>query len=504
VLCVAGIFSAKAQYSPSDSAYACDLNYTSINTSSIPATTTDTLYLSRGSKILKDIRYGHRANGYALNATRDMALDIQLLSGSWDAYLFLLDSNFNQIAYDDDWDGMSSSYGSHILTAITAGQYYILVSEYSYDTNPLSYTLTIDTIATTPFNQLTYTPLATFTDTTVFDTFLSSYPNHPFFMWGENNIFKAKGYSFQGSQNQLITVRDNNYNAVYVLMDNNYNILKAGEHFFTHLLQQTGTYYLALLGSYENARSETNIKLIQCNYRTYYVDNINGDDSRNGLTLGTAIKTLDTALARSNGVGKYYLTEDYEFTNENPLGVYYGEIYPYQKDIRLYMPTNSGHDVIRIYGTLKFGEQDSNYYFIIDSSTTDGYDDILDADYPSTYLEVNNMKIRNSYIPSTVFWGDDIVLRNCEFTNDTVEDEFIGMDQSTYNSLKLINCTISQNTFYEDLIYQDYDNLRLTLENTTVSGNTLSYIYPAFFYKATINLTSGSWRNNTLDSNYRY
>ncbi|MBR5027928.1 MAG: T9SS type A sorting domain-containing protein, partial [Bacteroidales bacterium] len=145
-----------------------------------------------------------------------------------------------------------------------------------------------------------------------------------------------------------------------------------------------------------------------------------------------------------------------------------------------------------------------NYYFILDSNRTSNYDDFLDADWLGTYLEVNNLKVRNSYIPSSLIWGDKVVVNNCEFTNDTIDGTFIGIDENGYNELKLINCTFSQNIFYREFIYQEYYYMKLTMENTTVSGNTFDDDYPAYFEKATVNLTSGSWRNNNLSANYYY
>ena len=262
----------------------------------------------------------------------------------------------------------------------------------------------------------------------------------------------------------------------------------------------TGTYYLVLVST--KAPQAFSIKAEQIDMPVIYVDGVNGDDSRNGLTAGTAIKTLDTAIARTKGIGKYLLTDDYTFNNQYELEVYYAEVYPYGKDINLKISANCEEDIFEIYGMMIFGENGSDYYFIIDSNSSNGFYDFLDADHYGTTLEVNNLKIRNSYIPNTIFWGDSIILRNCEFTNDTIEDYFVGIEEDQYNSLKLINCNISQNRFRSEFIYQDYDSMEVTLENTIVSGNTFSEDYPVYLYAATINLTSGNWRNNNLTANY--
>jgi len=132
VLCVAGIFSAKAQTNPSDSAYARDLSYTFINASSLPVTVTDSLV--NGGKILKDIRPGYRAKGYVITLSATKLIDIYLNQTSWDdwdEYLLLLDSNFNMIDYNDD----AINGGSRITRALNPGTYYILASEYSRSSN---------------------------------------------------------------------------------------------------------------------------------------------------------------------------------------------------------------------------------------------------------------------------------------------------------------------------------------------------------------------------------
>ena len=496
VLFVAGIFSAKAQ-SASDSAFVRDLNYTFINTSSLPVTVSGDLALTSGGKILKDIRPGKRAKGYAftLNTTKYLNIFLSESGTSWDEYLFLLDSNYNEITHNDDANGG----GSRIITNLTPGNYYIIATEYSYYSSSQAYDLSIDDIVITPLNQLTYTPI-TIPDTLT-DTFHASYPN----VWYNGYCYKAKGYSFQGTQNNYLRVIDDYWDALYVLMDNNWNVIQSGYSIFTPL-PRTGTYYLAILDQ-ETYYCNTYISTFSIqNMPTVYIDGVNGSDSRNGLTPQTALLTLDTAIARTGGIGKYYITDDYTFQNDYSLEVLYAEIYPYQKDIRLKIASDGAQDILHaLPGHLVFGEQGSNYYFILDSCGNKYYDDFLDADASGSILEVNNLKVRNTHFPSEVFYGDSIVLRNCEFTNDTFGSSFIVTVADTRNSLKLTNCNISQNLFYSNFLYQYYDAVQFTMENTTIAGNTFDEYNPVYFWEnAQINLTSGSWRNNNLTDNYYY
>ncbi len=495
VFFVVGVFTSKAQ-SPSDSSYVRDLNYTFFNMSSLPNSITDSL--ANGSKILKDLREGKRGKGYAITVNFNTYLDIQLVSGAggWDSYLFLLDANFQEVAHNDDWNGMGTSYGSHIISEVTAGQYYIIVSEYGRYTDNRPYTLTVDTISVTPLNQLTFTPVSL--PFSIQDTFSTEDPTTIIY----DTPCKAKGYSFQGTQGKFLMFDEDSTMGIDAgfLLDKDYNEIMLNS---VMKFSYTGTYYLVLFST--NAPQPFSIKAEQIDdLPTIYVDGVNGDDSRNGLTAGTAIKTLDTAIYRTQGMGKYLLTDDYTFNNQKYLGVYYAEIYPYGKDINLKIEAK-GHDIFRIYGNLVFGENGSDYYFIIDSNSNDGFYDFLDADYGGSILEVNNLKIRNSYMPSSIFLGDSIILRNCEFTNDTINDYFVSIEEEVYNSLKLINCNISQNLFYEGFIGQGEESLKVTFENTIVSGNTFNENYPVlFYYSAIINLTSGNWRNNNLSANLVY
>ena len=627
VLCVAGIFSAKAQ-SPSDSSYVRNLNFSYINVNTLPYTATGSVDVAYDGKYLKDLRMGCRATGYTINLTSSKKLDIILASGGLDSYLYILDTGFNVVLQNDDWN--NSSYGSRILYNFPAGQYFIIVTDYYInETGTSSYTLTVDEFpalamfsdltytpltigtpvtdtlkttdyvipfldsddstifrrayyakaysaqinstgvleansgsyysfvyltdnnyniisrgnsysqshhiqtpgtyriivtgtnnfdyssSTTPFtlttsmsplvnfNTMTYTPLGTVRDTTVYDTFTTTIP----FVEYDHEFYRAKGYSLQGTQNKALLIEDSNYSALYILMDNNHNILRTSWYNLSARLPQTGTYYIAVLGYSLNDDSKTHIATKEI--QTYYVDAINGNDARNGLTPGTALATLDTAIARSGGIGKYYLTEDYTFNN-NSNYTKCAQIYPYQKDIKLKLPSSGSNELFYYHGDLVFGEEGSNYYFILDSSRTD-YNGTLFYFISSSYasdLQINNMKVRNSHLNGNFAVCDGITLRNFEFTNDTIEDyrDFIESEGYINNYTKLINCNISNNNIYR-FLYFEYTNATFTMENTTVAGNTFYdyYTLPLSFYgHATANLTSGSWRNNRLSDNYYY
>ena len=624
VLFVAGIFSAKAQ-SASDSAFVRDLNYTFINTSSLPVTVTG--QLTSTTKILKDVRAGYVANGYAFSLTQTATIDFSLkppVSGSWDCYLYLLDANYNVITYDDDYY-FDSVRGSRIIRNLPAGSYYLLVSRFNlgrpssnldytltlsastavtlpsltYTTVSLNTTITDSIVATTPIitdsaieqsygnyprgkgysvqlqpgllsitasrnryiyildnnyntvyyaqtnvtyniatagtyrfvvasnrgryendttlgtftvnlrsitptalNALTYTPLGSAPDTIVYDTFASTFP----FVSYDSQYYPAKGYSFQATQKSVIDIWDNSGYPAYILMDNNYNVISTEESGFYTQLPQTGTYYLAII-YYVGYESEVNIKNFP--YQTLYVDGVNGNDARNGLTPNTALKTLDTAIARTIGIGRYYLTDDYTFGEYFRPYAYYAEIYPYQKDIRIKIPKNSSNynDPFVVYRELIFGENGGSYYFIIDSSHNDLDDGLCYGYSYGTRIELNNVKVRNSYFPDDfITYADDVVIRNCEFSNDTIGDDFIQLSYTTFNSAKLIDVNFTQNYMDYYLVYKDNDDdyrAKFSMENTNIAGNTFEYPQMGF-WRFDAELSSGSWRNNNLADSYYY
>ncbi|MBP5759119.1 MAG: hypothetical protein J6W45_06920, partial [Bacteroidales bacterium] len=616
-LCVAGVFSAKAQ-SSSDSAFVRDLSYTFINTNSLPYSTSDDISISSGGKYLKDVYTGHRAKGYAINLTSSKSLDIQLLSGNWDCMLIVLDSNYDLVVYNDDWAGNSINHniGSRISYNFAAGQYYIIATEWG-NSSSTSYDLTVDEISTgvadlstltytpltlgtpvtdtlkttdgpivsqegdyfhyayytraysiqttypcvlsvsidrsdrywqlldnnynnldspilhtpgtyrivvyskqyydedttiaTPFtitatamrlvdyNALTYKPLGAVRDTVVYDTFTA---NSLYIEEYRGNYFAASGYTFQGTQDKILSIRDSSDQLLYVLMDNNYNIIKLNWYFINMPLPQTGTYRLAVLDYYIDPDRKTRISIKDL--QTYYVDYLNGDDARNGLTPNTALKTLDTAFARSGGVGKYYLTEDYTFS-DNYITSYYAEIYPYQKDIKLNIPSSSTATAIYGIENIILGEQGGSHYFIIDSNHT-AFDYSFIYGREGSHIELNNLKVKNSYFPQNfIYYSDEVVIRDCEFLNDTFDLCFIYNHSTLLNNAHLINTNFSQNYMNYYLFYNYYDDstTTLTLENTNVVGNTFDNPQWTSDY-STVNLVSGSWRNNRLYSDYEY
>ena len=394
-LCMAGIFSAKAQ-SASDSAFARDLSYTNLNIGTLPVRMSDTLKLT--DKILKDLRSGLHAKGYSFSLSSTKCLDIALMAEDpyWDPYMYLLDSAYNSIDESDDW----GYKGCRIIDTLGAGLYHIIITtygEYNNDSLPGAYKLLIDELHLTPINQLTFTPIASMPDT-LLDTF-STILNCQTILF-DNDIYLAKGYSFQGTQDKMLNLYDDYNDAKYLLLDNNKNLIKSSFSYnFMTKLDYTGTYYLVIM-NYWNAE----VYISQQDLPVMYIDGINGNDTNTGLTVANALKTLDTAITRTNRLGTFYLTNDYTFSG-NSVRVQYAEIYPYQKDIRLHLPTSGYDDIINVWenGTLVFGEANSNYHFIIDSSHATGFYNFLDGDDYGTYLEVNNLKVSNTFFPSNVF-----------------------------------------------------------------------------------------------------
>ena len=488
VLCVAGIFSAKAQ-SSSDSAFVRDLSYTFINASSLPYSASASITTS--DKILKDIRVGRRAKGYAFQVSGSKTLDITMATGGWDSYLYLLDANYNVVTYNDDNTGIA---GSRIVRTLSAGQYYIIATTYSaYATLPANFSFSINEITVTPINSLTATALATL-PANIRDTLKSTDP----FIDVNGEIKSVKFYSFQGTQNKVLKV--DGYFPQVLLMDNNRNILKTGStSAFAAQLSRTGTYYLAFVG---NLTQDAKATISLHDYQTYYVDALNGSDAtgRNGLSTSTAFKTLDTAIARSQNIGRYYLTEDYTITNSGLRLIYYGELLPYQKDIHLYYNSSTPVGVAYAGSKLVVGENGGTYNFLIENTRFNASPIFCGYSSKNVHIEVNNLKIRNSKLKGYIGYSDTLIIRNCEYTNDSVSN--VLFYPTNTGKTEIINSTFTNDTFSIFISgYEYFNNHRIiTMENITFNSNIMGE--PQRFQNDSVVIKSGTWQNNNLKGNW--
>ena len=481
-LCVAGFFSAKAQ-SASDSAYVRDLNYTAISTTALPVTVSDTLG-DTNTKILLDVRSGRRAKGFVFTVAS--ATDIEILMSSldrWDSYLYLLDGNFRQIAYNDDFGG-SSGNGSRIFQHLEPGRYYIIAAEYTYstDTRGFSIDLKANTWATlSTLNCVSINATDTVTDSLVYsDRYITDHH--------QDYIPFAKGYRIQTPANaEYIEINiDAAFDDYLYLLDKNRNVITYTDYSsITSLVNPSSTYYI-VASSYSDGEVG-NFELTTACYTTiptYYVDGVNGSDDSTGLTPATAFRTLEAAVSASSLNGddnaKFYLTDDYTFTGDQTIDFpFYAKVFPYQRDIRLHMPTSGSSDLMSSDYQLFFGENGSSYNFIIDSSTSTAYDELFEVYSSGTYLEINNLKVRNSMIPSNVGYVYNLVMNNCEFTNDSIYESFFELEYN-YTSAYIENTTISQ-CYFDNFLYFEDDYAKLTMKNSTISQCTIDD-YLIFFY----------------------
>lgn len=216
-MCLVGIVSVKAQ-SASDSSYARDLSYSTINFSALPDTLYDTL--TPTSKLLRDFREGVAVNGYTFTISTPMMMNIKMLSGGWDCYLFLLDSSYNLLTYNDDW--YNSYTGSRIIRQLPAGTYHLLACNYSEGrlSTPLPYRIVLDTCSFGDMSSLTFEPKTfgqPFTDT------LSNGGQPVQILGGE--ILYAKGYSMNFPANSVMLQLDTRRERTILLVDSNYNLM---------------------------------------------------------------------------------------------------------------------------------------------------------------------------------------------------------------------------------------------------------------------------------------
>ena len=216
VMCLMGIVSVKAQ-SASDSSYARDLSYSTINFSALPDTLYDTL--TPTSKLLRDFREGSAVNGYTFTISTPMMMNIKMLSGGWDSYLFLLDSSYNLLTYNDDWG--SSDTGSRIIRQLSAGTYHLLACNYSEGrlSSNRPYRIVLDTCSFGDFSSLAFEPRTfgrPFTDSL-------SNGGQAVQVFG-GGILYAKGYSMNFPANSVMLQVDMR-GRMLLLVDSNYNLM---------------------------------------------------------------------------------------------------------------------------------------------------------------------------------------------------------------------------------------------------------------------------------------
>ena len=471
--------------------------------------------LGANCEIVKD----STTNGYFYNAK---GYTMQIPAGYME--LTFDRSNRDVALFDNNNNLINDFYMSPYFNVPQSGTYKLIIISFEDIDNDTTlstlYTITTDTVNVATFLTLPYQSISlgstisdTLRDT---DPYLASHPraaNYPCI----STIPYAKGYRIQTSATTRyldFVVDSNNFDTYIFLLDSNKNLITYNDDYgssdrsriFVSVTPST-TYYL-VISSYsygETGWFHFYTRGIQ-SLPAIYVDGVNGNDSRNGLTPQTALATLDTAFARTQGIGRYYLTDDYTFNSPNYLTAYYSEIHPYGKDINL-KTTDSCNEYSLLYanGTLVFGTQDSNHYFIIDSNHTDFSEGFIYGEYGGR-VELNKVKVRNSYFSSDfITYADDVVIRDCEFSNDTIGDDFVQTNYEVFNSVKLINVDFTQNYMRYYLFYNSYysviDTLNFVMENTNIVGNTFDYPQMGFTY-CNADLRSGSWRNNNLSAAY--
>ena len=487
------------------------VDYSGLNYTSRAFSTPFTDTLGSNSQILAEMSdqiQGNYAKGYTIQAPQcNMKVSIYGNNRS----VVVLDNNYNSLPY------YSGRGDSKVIPLPQAGTYRIVAySTNDYETETSlsdTFAIAIDTISVCSYPTLNYRNINM--GDTIIDSLVDMDPYILIPTSGSigprasrvGNLYHAKGYRIQTGanvnyfDNNMLssTIQGGNY---VILLDANFNeIARSYTYSYTgpgrlytrvspsttyYLVVQSCSYYSGDTGSYSfYNRATSDIA------NTYYVDALNGSDGRNGLTPTTAIATIDTAMARGNGVARIYLTEDYHFDNIL-YAAQYLEIYPYQKNIKL-IPDGPIHDDVFDNGQiLVLGKEGDSLYLLMDSIDGSNFDNFID-DYDM--VEINNLKVRNCKFEYYFFDANMLVVRNSEFINDTVMD-----DEMFYASKRLhfINTTISNNNFLSGGVFSTNN---LTMENSTIANNRINS--PFFFYSSTseVNLISGSIRNNVVSGN---
>ena len=427
-----GIVSVKAQ-SGSDSAYVRDFTYSFLNVSNLPISIQDTLNSSNPvCKRIKDssniLIRGSWAKGYAIHVTAATGLNIKMLSGGWDCYLYLLDSSYNVVTFDDDYNG--STYGSRMVTFLQPGNYFILAATYNdyLSTINRAYSLSITAANVVDYSGLNYTAK---TFRTRFEDTLGS--NCQILAEAADYIDGnfAKGYTIQAPQCNLKVKCEGSYRYVVVL-DNNYNSLSyysAGDNAVMVPLQQAGTYRIVVFSEddYESDATlsdtfaVTTDSILVRTYPTLSYGNINMGD-----TITDSIVDVDAyIMVRSSGsigprvsrLGYQYHAKGYRIqtgANSNYLDVNMlaNNIYGGNTIILL----DANFNVISTANTYSssFGRiyyhvsPSSTYYLVVQTRSNDDtgsykFHTKATSDIANTYYvdAINGSDIRNGLTPST-------------------------------------------------------------------------------------------------------
>ena len=490
------------------------VDFRGLNYTATTLTTPLTDSLGANSQILlepmSDI-YANHAKGYTFQAPQ---CNLRLSVDDYYRNVLVLDSNYNPQPF------YVSTNNSCVTQLPHAGMYRLVVMSWmAYDVDTtLShlFTVTTDTVKMVTYSTLNYRNINvgdTITDSLVAnDPLIVSELDNTLLekIYPNGGLYRVKGYRFQTPANaNYIDCDAIGINipggTTAVLLDANYNVLSSTDYpkLFYKVAPST-TYNLAIMANRYNATGSFKFvtKAEQDIANVYYVDAINGDDDSSGLTPAAALKTIDEAIYRSDeDVARIYLTENYEFTDYVGVGLY-NEIYPYGKNIKLKPNLDDGefilgkrakamsYNVFQYGITLVLGKEGDSLYFLIDSLPEQYSEYFIGA---CENVEINNLKMRNSVWPDYFVNVPNLIVRNSEFSNDSIARAlFCG------NNLKLENTTINNNIIGYTMCYAT----KLTLENTVIDSNMCGEPMELYVSGCEANLISGRMRGNTTYGEY--
>ena len=498
MLCVAALFSANAQSAEKVSVK--DLNYRFI--SKLPFTLEDAF--TTADPILTDLWEDCAAKGYAFSLTAKTDITIRLTRDGYSSALSLLDANYEEIAFNKRSDS-----GNCVVARLDPGTYYIVAAVFNTVSSDFPYTLTVKQETNAKLmKELTYKPVANFTDTLVDSITVAE----PYLLDGRMGA-RAKGYSVQlaaGDVFDAAVVKEDDEADMYMyLLDKDYNMVASNDDNFApaggdaHILYEAtaaGTYNLVVT-TYtidEAATSVYSLFFSKAKLASYYIDPVDGDDAGTGITPSRPLKTLDAAIDKSNGVGVYYLMNDYQFgmtgySNE----VVFAKVYPYQKNIRLSNYEGYNNTFIKANYGLTVGDASSEYYFIVDSIDVNYY--LFDSYY--TTVELNNFRMANSEVEG-VLTANNIKVANCEFKNNTVEDDMFYVNDEVANTGSYMKNTTVKDCQIKYCVLDVYGYntthvFDVDIENCQFTNNTFGSMPIWVAYGARLNLKSGAWQYNT-------
>ncbi len=195
-----------------------DLTYSAVNIDTAVIIFNDSI--TPNDAVLADYRKDAYAKGYKLIVEEPIFVSMEA-AGSIDTYSFLFDEAFNQIDYNDDYNGSNTGY----CMVLEAGVYYWVVTTYSQGYNRVNLAITIELLNGASVKDLTYTPINF--NTPIEDSLTAN----DALLMDVREGKSAQGYTFTLNEEEfegadiILDTKDDDWDSYLFLLDEHFNVI---------------------------------------------------------------------------------------------------------------------------------------------------------------------------------------------------------------------------------------------------------------------------------------